>query len=393
MLGGESAHRAAYRPSTCSSSSGSRRQVRPVSMTGTSAGPGRPVDGVADRLAELVDGAHADEARPGKLRGWSRGRSAAKTRAMTLEPTKLDPSRDPALDRAHEHARRWLASLDDRPVSPQADADAIDDALGRELPEGPTPPEDVVDLLATACEPGLVGDAVRPLLRLRDRRLAAGRAGGRLAGQRLGPEHRAAQGHPGRRRRSRRSRPPGSSTCSGCPPGAASASPPARRWRTSPGWRPAATRLLTRRGLGPHRGLAGSPPLRVLAGQERHTSADLALRYLGLPAAELVDADEQGRIVPDALRARAGRGSRPADDRAAAGRQPALRGVRPVRGVHRARARARRLGARRRRVRAVGGGLPVVPPPHRGRRARGLLGDRRAQDAERALRLRHRRRP
>ena len=53
------------------------------------------------------------------------------------------------------------------------------------------------------------------------------------------------------------------------------------------------------------------------------------------------------------------RGARPADDRAAAGRQPALRRVRPVRGVHRGRARAPALGARRRRLRALGGGQPA----------------------------------
>ena len=77
------------------------------------------------------------------------GRSAAKTRHMTTHAA------EPALDRAHEHARTWLASLADRPVSPRADADTIALALGRELPEGPTPAEDVVDLLANACEPGL----------------------------------------------------------------------------------------------------------------------------------------------------------------------------------------------------------------------------------------------
>jgi glutamate/tyrosine decarboxylase-like PLP-dependent enzyme len=38
-----------------------------------------------------------------------------------------------------------------------------------------------------------------------------------------------------------------------------------------------------------------------LAGRERHTSADLALRYLGLPAAELVDVDAEGRIRPGDL--------------------------------------------------------------------------------------------
>ena len=54
----------------------------------------------------------------------------------------------------------------------------------------------------------------------------------------------------------------------------------------------------------------------------------------------------------------------------------------------RARPPARRLGARGRRVRVVGGGEPAHPPPGRRDRARRLLGVRRAQVAERALRLR-----
>jgi glutamate/tyrosine decarboxylase-like PLP-dependent enzyme len=48
-------------------------------------------------------------------------------------------------------------------------------------------------------------------------------------------------------------------------------------------------------------GLIGAPPLRVLAGEERHASVDLALRYLGLGAPVLVAADEQGRMLPAAL--------------------------------------------------------------------------------------------
>jgi glutamate/tyrosine decarboxylase-like PLP-dependent enzyme len=59
--------------------------------------------------------------------------------------------------------------------------------------------------------------------------------------------------------------------------------------------------VLRARGWDLDQGLAGSPPVRVLAGRERHASAELALRYLGLPAAVLVDADEEGRIRPDRL--------------------------------------------------------------------------------------------
>jgi hypothetical protein len=61
-----------------------------------------------------------------------------------------------ALDRAHQHATRWLDSLVGRPVPAGTDVDGVLDALGRDLPEGPSSSEQVVDLLATACEPGLV---------------------------------------------------------------------------------------------------------------------------------------------------------------------------------------------------------------------------------------------
>lgn len=48
-------------------------------------------------------------------------------------------------------------------------------------------------------------------------------------------------------------------------------------------------------------GLSGAPRVTVLVGEERHTSVDMALRYLGLGRGRIVAADEQGRILPDAL--------------------------------------------------------------------------------------------
>ena len=53
------------------------------------------------------------------------------------------------------------------------------------------------------------------------------------------------------------------------------------------------------------RGLAGAPPVAVVVGEERHTTIDRALRFLGLGTACIlpVEADAQGRMLPDALRA------------------------------------------------------------------------------------------
>ena len=48
-------------------------------------------------------------------------------------------------------------------------------------------------------------------------------------------------------------------------------------------------------------GLHGAPRVRVLAGARRHVTIDRALRLLGLGAPHAVEADEQGRMRPDAL--------------------------------------------------------------------------------------------
>jgi glutamate/tyrosine decarboxylase-like PLP-dependent enzyme len=50
-------------------------------------------------------------------------------------------------------------------------------------------------------------------------------------------------------------------------------------------------------------GLAGGPRVRVLVGEKRHVTIDRALRLLGLGAPEPVAADDQGRMDADALRA------------------------------------------------------------------------------------------
>jgi glutamate/tyrosine decarboxylase-like PLP-dependent enzyme len=60
-------------------------------------------------------------------------------------------------------------------------------------------------------------------------------------------------------------------------------------------------------------GLIGAPPLRVVAGDERHVTIDRALRLLGLGSGRIVAvaADGQGRMRPDALRDALREGSGP----------------------------------------------------------------------------------
>lgn len=57
-------------------------------------------------------------------------------------------------------------------------------------------------------------------------------------------------------------------------------------------------------------GLAGAPPIRVLAGEERHVTLDRALRFLGLGAASVVPVavDERGAMRASALRTALGAG-------------------------------------------------------------------------------------
>ncbi len=125
-------------------------------------------------------------------------------------------------------------------------------------------------------------------------------------------------------------------------------------------------------------GLVGSPGVRVLVGAERHDTVDLALRYLGLGTPEAVAADAQGRLDAGALDAalRAGDG-RPTIVVLQAGNVHSG-AFDPFERGDPARARARRLGARGRRVRPVRGAprlpggtsSPATSTPTRGRPTR-----------------------
>ena len=252
-----------------------------------------------------------------------------------MPPTPPSPSR---LDRAHEHART-LAGQPRRPAGvPARRRGRRRRCPGPRPPRGSDPGRGRGRPAGDRVRAGSDGDAVRPLLRLRDRRLAAGGAGRRLAGQRLGPERRAAQGHARASAAVEEAgRAPGSSTCSGCRPAAGSASSPARPWPTSPGSRPARDTLLPQAGLGPRR--AGSPARRRSgcspggSGTPRSTSR---CATSGCRRAELGRRRRRrGGSGRTRWPTRLGGGARAADDRAAAGRQPPLRRVRPVRGVHR----------------------------------------------------------
>ena len=298
------------------------------------------------------------------------------------------PERAAALDIAHRAASSWLDSLADRPVPPQATTAEV--ALSaRCRPAGRTErPRRGGAASRGRLHPGPHGDAQRPVLRVRDRRHASGRARHRLAGQRLGPELRAALPDPGaHRRRGHRDH------LAGRP-----ARTPGRvrdrvRHRRHHGQRDG-SRLRTRRGA-PEGGLgrlsatgsAAAPGCACWSARNATTRST----WPSLPRPGRSGAGGGRRPGPAARRrAATPAGDRPGgtDDGAAPGRQRALRRVRPPGRGDRGRAPPRRLGPRRRCLRALGGGLAPAPAPRRRTRGGRLVGHRRAQDAQRALRLR-----
>jgi glutamate/tyrosine decarboxylase-like PLP-dependent enzyme len=207
-----------------------------------------------------------------------------------------------ALDRAHQHALDWLASLDTRRVSPQATVEDVARALGTKLPDEPTDPADVIDLLAEACEPGLTAmpsgrffgfviGGTHPAGLAADWLVSAWDQNCGL--RRLTPAHSAVEdvasawlldllGLP-----------------SGCAVGFVTGGTMANFTALAV----ARDEVLRRTGWDvATRGLIGAPPVTVLVGAERHDTLDLSLRYLGLGAPEAVPADGQGRLRADALR-------------------------------------------------------------------------------------------
>lgn len=213
----------------------------------------------------------------------------------------MDPQ-SAALDRAHRHALDWLASLETRRVSPQASVEEVTRALGAELPDGPTDPASVIDLLAEACEPGLTAmpsgrffgfviGGTHPAGLAADWLVSAWDQNCGL--RRVTPAHSAVEDVASAWLLDLLALPSGSAV--GFVTGATTAN--------FTGLAAARDELLRRVGWDvATRGLIGAPALRVLVGAERHETLDLALRYLGLGTPEAVPADEQGRIRADALR-------------------------------------------------------------------------------------------
>jgi len=209
--------------------------------------------------------------------------------------------REIALDSAVGHATRWLDSLATRPVPARASVAEVIEELGVELPDGPTPAPEVIDLLARACDPGLTA-----------------MPSGRFYGMVIGGTHPAALAADWLV-----SAWDQNSTHRLVTPAHSAVEEVASGWlldvlglpaTSGVGFATGATMsnftclaaardaVLSRAGWDvAAQGLSGSPRIRVIVGAERHATVDLALRYLGLGAPEAVAADDQGRIDAAAL--------------------------------------------------------------------------------------------
>jgi len=206
------------------------------------------------------------------------------------------------LHRTADLAAEFLESLDDRPVYPRVVPEELRAALGGPLPDEPTDPGEVVELLAAAAEPGLVA-------------MPSGRYFGFVIGGGL-PASLAADwlasawdqnaglyvGGPSASVVEEIVQewvcdllrlPPDSSIglVTGTQMGSVTALAAARfRVLERAGWDVSGD------------GLSGSPRVRVLVGAQRHITIDRSLRLLGLGAPEVVSADDQGRMEAAALR-------------------------------------------------------------------------------------------
>ncbi|HZR79525.1 MAG TPA: pyridoxal-dependent decarboxylase [Candidatus Binatia bacterium] len=201
-----------------------------------------------------------------------------------------------------ELAGDFLESLDERPVLPEVDVDGLRRALSGRLPDGPSDPRDVITELARNAEPGIagmpagryfgfvIGGAVPAALAADWLTSAWDQNAGLFAPT---PAAAIVEEVAGEWLRELLGLPEGVSfgLVTGCQMAHVTCLAAARH------------HVLAERGWDVEaKGLFGAPAIRVVVGARRHATIDRALRFLGLGApSTLVPADDQGRMVPDAL--------------------------------------------------------------------------------------------
>jgi glutamate/tyrosine decarboxylase-like PLP-dependent enzyme len=205
---------------------------------------------------------------------------------------------------AADHAAGYRRSLPDRPVGVSIDQDALADAFSGPLPSAPTPPEQVLADLLAAAEPGLVASAgPRYFGFVIGGALPAATAADILAAgwdqnahnAVTSPAAVAAEAAAGGWLKDLLGIPPYASVgfVTGC------------QAANTAGLAAARHQVLADAGWDvERRGLIGAPPIRVIAGDERHATIDRSLRLLGLGAdvVEPVPTGPNGAIDPGSLR-------------------------------------------------------------------------------------------
>ncbi|WP_159802692.1 pyridoxal phosphate-dependent decarboxylase family protein [Arthrobacter zhaoguopingii] len=217
-----------------------------------------------------------------------------------------------ALERARVHAEKWLASVPTRALPPGRTADELAAQFAAPLPDQPTDPARVIDELALLAEPGLMAmqsgrffgwviGGTLPAALGADWLVSAWdqNAGLRFATPAVAAAEEAAGGW--------------LLELLGLPPESGVGFTTGATMANFVGLAAGRQVVLDRAGWDLDReGLAGGPRVRVFVGAERHDVVDLALRYLGLGAPTVVEADAQGRLRPDALAAALDAGVGPA---------------------------------------------------------------------------------
>ena len=214
----------------------------------------------------------------------------------------MDPVKH-LFDFTSEYAVSYLGSVDSQPVRQTATVDELRSALGGPLPDHPVDPVQVIAELIEAAEPGVVGIAGSRYFGF----VIGGGLPAAVAADWLtaiwdqnaglyaaGPSASVVEEVAIRWLVELLGLPADSSAAfvTGCQMAHVTALAAARH------------HVLDQAGWNVERdGLHGSPPIRVLVGEERHVTVDRALRLLGIGAAqiEVVAADTQGRMQPDVL--------------------------------------------------------------------------------------------
>ncbi|HXV33846.1 MAG TPA: pyridoxal-dependent decarboxylase [Gaiellaceae bacterium] len=215
--------------------------------------------------------------------------------------------------RTAEIASDYLESLEERPVRPEATVEELRAALGGPLPEEPSDARAVVEQLARDADPGLMG-------------IPSGRFFGFVMGGAL-PASIAADWLTsawGQNAGLLLSTPAASvveevaggwlKDLLGLPQSASFGLVTGGQMAHFTCLAAARHHLLAATGWDVERdGLAGAPPIRVVAGANRHGTLDRALRFLGIGTAAIrpLRVDDQGRVFVDALREELGRSDGP----------------------------------------------------------------------------------